>query len=160
MENSTEVSDGLRQVSVEMCTDNQTSWLLRAVKGNPQGGGARAATSYTRTALSVPDGALDGSAVAHSLNHVACASLALGADHGCTLGHAAQGLPKITASTHEWDLEVVLVDVVNLISGCEYLHSIDSLAADRHTASAHHLLKRPGSTSGATAEILLMGVVF
>lgn len=46
----------------------------------------------------------------------------LGADHGGTLSDAAQGLAQVAAAAHERHLEVVLVDVVDLISGGQNLH--------------------------------------
>ena len=48
---------------------------------------------------------------------VAC----LCADHGSTLGDPAEGLSQVPAATHKWDLVVVLVDVVQVISRGEHL---------------------------------------
>jgi hypothetical protein len=45
----------------------------------------------------------------------------LGADHGCALSDAAQGLTQVTAAAHKGHLEVVLVDVVDLISRSQHL---------------------------------------
>lgn len=46
----------------------------------------------------------------------------LGADHGGALGDAAQGLAQVAAAAHKRHLEVVLVDVVDLVSGGQHLH--------------------------------------
>jgi hypothetical protein len=46
----------------------------------------------------------------------------LGADHCCSLSNAAQGLAQVTAAAHKGHLEVVLVDVVDLVSRGQHLH--------------------------------------
>lgn len=47
--------------------------------------------------------------------------LYLGSDHGCTFCHSAESLAKVSAATHKWRLEIVLVDVVGIICWCEHL---------------------------------------
>ncbi len=58
-----------------------------------------------------------------------CVCVYLGADHRGTLCNAAQGLAKVSAPAHEGNLEVVLVDVVHLVSWCQHLRNRPD---DRH----------------------------
>ena len=71
--------------------------------------------------LQLANSRVHGSRVADRLHHVARASLALGTDHRRTFGDAASGLTEIATSTHERNLEIVLVDVVLLISRSQHL---------------------------------------
>lgn len=87
-------------------------------------------TQQRKEARCAPDGALHGAAVAHSLHNVACAGLALGADHGGALSNAAQRLTKVTAAAHKGHLEVVLVDVMHLVRGREHLGLVDVVHAE------------------------------
>ena len=63
--------------------------------------------------------ALHHAHVANSLYYVTCSRLALCTDHCGTLSNTAQSLAKIACSTHEGNLELVLVDMVNIVSGRE-----------------------------------------
>ena len=58
-------------------------------------------------------------------NDIACSSLALGPDHGSTLGYPTQGLAQVTGATNERNFEVVFVDVVLIIRRCEHLGFVD-----------------------------------
>jgi hypothetical protein len=64
----------------------------------------------------------------------------LGADHGCTLCHAAQGLAQVAAAAHKRHREVVLVDVVDLVSGRQHLRArgVVALPVKHTTAAAAH----------------------
>jgi len=53
----------------------------------------------------------------------------LGANHGGPLGNTAQGLTKVAAAAQNGNLEVVLVDVVHLISRSEHLRSAATVPA-------------------------------
>lgn len=76
------------------------------------------------------DVAHDGPDVAHGLNDVAGAGLALGADHGGALTDAAEGLAEVAAAADEGDPEVVLVDVVLLVGDGQDLALVDVVDAD------------------------------
>ena len=78
-----------------------------------------------------PDLAGDQPDVAHGLDHVAGASLALGPDHGRALGDPPQGLAQVGGAAHERHLEVVLVDVVRLVRGGEHLGLVDVVDVER-----------------------------
>ena len=69
--------------------------------------------------------------VAHRLDDVAGAGLALGADHRRALADAAQRLAEVAAAAHERHLEVVLVDVVLLVGRGEHLALVDEVHAER-----------------------------
>eukprot|EP00754_Rhynchopus_humris_P036382 Rhum_TRINITY_DN18518_c0_g1::Rhum_TRINITY_DN18518_c0_g1_i1::g.167694::m.167694 len=72
---------------------------------------------------------LDRAAVAHSLDDVAGAGLALHADHLGTLGDAAQGLTQVAGTAHERHLEGVLVDVVLLVRHRQHLGLVNVVHA-------------------------------
>eukprot|EP00262_Sarcandra_glabra_P011813 TRINITY_DN2911_c0_g3_i1.p1 TRINITY_DN2911_c0_g3~~TRINITY_DN2911_c0_g3_i1.p1 ORF type:complete len:336 (+),score=10.47 TRINITY_DN2911_c0_g3_i1:113-1120(+) len=72
----------------------------------------------------------DGADVAHGLDDVAGAGLALGADHGGALADAAQGLAEVAAAADEGDAEVVLVDVVVFVSDGEDFGLVDVVDAE------------------------------
>ena len=73
----------------------------------------------------------------------------LGAHHGSAFGNTAQRLAKVTAATDKWGLELVLVDMMGLISHGEHLTLVDivdlealqDLRLDEMTNAAlsHHL---------------------
>ena len=63
--------------------------------------------------------------VAHSLDNVSGASLALSTDHSSTLTDAAQRLTQVAAATDEWHLEVVLVDVVRVVRGSKHFTLVE-----------------------------------
>ena len=52
----------------------------------------------------------------HSLNNIAGTRLALGADHGSTLADAAQCLAQILGTADKRHLELMLVNMINIIS--------------------------------------------
>ena len=81
--------------------------------------------------LQRPDGTLDGPRVPDGLNDVPSPGLSLGPDHGCTLGDTPQCLSKIPASAYERHLEVVLVDVVQVISWREHLGLVNVVDSQR-----------------------------
>ena len=67
----------------------------------------------------------------HGLDHIPGAGFSLGADHGCTLANATQGFTQVAASANEWNLEVVLEDMVLLVRRGEHFRLIDVVHADR-----------------------------
>ncbi len=73
--------------------------------------------------------AFDRADVAHGLDDVAGAGLTLGAHHGRTLVDATKGLAQVAGTAHEGHLELVLVDVVLVVSGCEHLRLVDVVDA-------------------------------
>mmetsp|Transcript_10204 Transcript_10204/g.28622 ORF Transcript_10204/g.28622 Transcript_10204/m.28622 type:complete len:236 (+) Transcript_10204:170-877(+) len=68
---------------------------------------------------------LDGAGVTDGLDDVAGAGLALGPEHGGTLGDAAEGLAEISASADEGDVELGLVGVVDLVGHGQNLGLVD-----------------------------------
>mmetsp|Transcript_10163 Transcript_10163/g.61876 ORF Transcript_10163/g.61876 Transcript_10163/m.61876 type:complete len:277 (-) Transcript_10163:528-1358(-) len=80
--------------------------------------------------LEPADLSLHGPTVTDGLYHIAGSCLSLGADHGCSLRNAAKGLSEIAATAHERNGEVVLVDVMHVISGREDLRLIDVIYAN------------------------------
>lgn len=60
--------------------------------------------------------------MADCLHHIASSRLTLRPDHGGTLCHTSEGLSKVTAAADERHLEVVLIDVMYLISWRQDLH--------------------------------------
>ena len=73
------------------------------------------------------DVAQDRPEVAHGLDDVAGAGLALGADHGRPLRDPAQRLAEVGGAAHEGHLEVPLVDVVGLVGRGEDLALVDEV---------------------------------
>ena len=71
-----------------------------------------------------------GAHVAHGLNHVAGAGLALGANHGSTLGDAAQRLAQVLRAAHKRHVELVLVDVVHVVGWGKHLGFVDVIDFD------------------------------
>ena len=78
---------------------------------------------------------LNRAQVLHGLRDIARAGLALGTNHGRTLGDAAQRLTQVGRATHEWHVEVPLIDVVDIIGRAEHLGLIDEV----HTQLAEDL---------------------
>jgi hypothetical protein len=68
--------------------------------------------------------------VAHRLDDVPAAGLALGADHGRALADATQRLAQIPAAADEGRAVGVLVDVVLLVGGGEHLGLVDEVHAE------------------------------
>mmetsp|Transcript_68940 Transcript_68940/g.202373 ORF Transcript_68940/g.202373 Transcript_68940/m.202373 type:complete len:248 (-) Transcript_68940:570-1313(-) len=68
--------------------------------------------------------------VAHRLDDVAGAGLALRADHARALGDAAERLAQVAAPAHEGDLELVLVEVVVLVGDGEHLALVHAIHAE------------------------------
>src|SRR5258708_39903991 len=66
----------------------------------------------------------------YGVDYVAGAGFALGADHGCAFGDAAQSFSEIARSTDEWDFEGVLVDVVGFVGGSEDFGFVDVVDAE------------------------------
>ena len=81
--------------------------------------------------LQLANALLHGPHVAHGLDDVAGAGLALGADHGRALADAPQRLPEVAAAAHEWHPEAVLVDVVLLVGRGEHLGLVDVVDLQR-----------------------------
>ena len=71
-----------------------------------------------------------GAHVAHGLNHVAGAGLALGTNHGSTLGDAAQCLAQVLRAAHERHVELVLVDVVHVVGRGKHFGFVDVVDFD------------------------------
>lgn len=103
------------------------------------------------------DVGVDLAHVLDGLDDVAGAGLALGADHGGALGHAAEGLPEVAAAADEGDAEGALLDVVGLVGRRQHLALVDVVDAEgledlaldevadagfRHDGDRHGLLDR------------------
>ena len=71
---------------------------LVAARGGPW---PRRAAPRARGRAQAGDAGADGAHVAHGLDHVAGAGLALGADHRRALGHAPQRLAQVGGAAHE-----------------------------------------------------------
>ena len=71
-----------------------------------------------------------GAHVAHSLDDVAGARLALGTNHGRALGDTAQRLAQVLRAAHERHVELVLVDVVHVVGGAEHFGFVDVVDFD------------------------------
>ena len=69
--------------------------------------------------------------MAHGLDDVAGAGLALRADHRRALGDAAQRLAQVGGAADERHGELVLVDVVHLVGRREHLGLVDVVDAER-----------------------------
>ena len=68
--------------------------------------------------------------VLDGVDDVSGAGFALGADHGCAFGDAAQGFAQVAGSADERRLEGVLVDVVLFVGGSEDFGLVDVVDAD------------------------------
>ena len=77
------------------------------------------------------DVAGDRAQVAHGLDDVAGARLALGADHRRPFGDAPQRLAEVRGAADERHGERPLVDVVGLVGGREHLGLVDEVDAER-----------------------------
>ena len=86
--------------------------------------------------LEPPDPARDRAHVAHGLDDVAGAGLALGADHRRALGDAPQRLAEVGRAAHERHLERPLVDVVRLVGGRQDLGLVDVVDLERLSTCA------------------------
>ena len=75
------------------------------------------------------DGAVHGACVAHGLDDVPRAGLALGAQHRRTLGDAAKRLAEALAAADEGGGELVLVRVVTVVGHGEHLALVDEVHA-------------------------------
>lgn len=73
---------------------------------------------------------IDRAHMLNRLNNVARAGLTLGADHGSTLGNAAQGLTEVTATADERNFEIVLLDVVFVIGRSQHFGFVDVVNAE------------------------------
>ena len=71
-----------------------------------------------------------GAHVTHGLNHIAGARLALGADHGRSLGDTAQRFAQVLRAAHERHVELVLVDVVHVVGRAQHFGFIDVIDLD------------------------------
>ncbi len=69
--------------------------------------------------------------MAHGLDDVAAARLALAADQARALADAPQRLAEIGRAAHERNRERPLVDVVRLVGGREHLRLVDVVDAER-----------------------------
>ena len=68
--------------------------------------------------------------VLNGVDDVSSAGLALGADHGCAFGNAAQGFAKIARSAHERDVERMLVDVMSFVGRRQHFGFVDVIDAE------------------------------
>ncbi len=68
--------------------------------------------------------------VLDGVDDVAGAGLALGADHGCAFGDAAEGFAEVAGAADEGRGEGVLVDVEGLVGGGEDLGLVDEVDAE------------------------------
>mmetsp|Transcript_23980 Transcript_23980/g.51763 ORF Transcript_23980/g.51763 Transcript_23980/m.51763 type:complete len:312 (+) Transcript_23980:175-1110(+) len=68
---------------------------------------------------------LNSSGMTHGLNNVSSTSLTLGTKEGGTLGNTTKCLTKVTASTHEGNIEHGLINVVHLIGHGQNLRLIN-----------------------------------
>mmetsp|Transcript_18976 Transcript_18976/g.49367 ORF Transcript_18976/g.49367 Transcript_18976/m.49367 type:complete len:383 (-) Transcript_18976:77-1225(-) len=82
-------------------------------------------------ALESADLVSDGAGVPHSLNHIARPGGAFGADHRRPFVDPPHGLAKVLGAAHKRDLEVVLLDVVLVVSRGEYLTLVNVVNAKR-----------------------------
>ncbi len=71
-----------------------------------------------------------GAHVAHGLDDIARARLALGTNHGRALGDTAQRLAQVLRAAHERHVELVLVDVVHVVGGAEHFGFVDVVDFD------------------------------
>lgn len=78
----------------------------------------------------VTDLLLDLAHVAHGLDDVARARLALGANHRGALGNTAQRLAQIAGAADKRHVKLGLVDVINVIGGGENLGLVDVIDLD------------------------------
>jgi hypothetical protein len=69
--------------------------------------------------------------VPHRVHDVAGAGLPFRPDHGRSLADPAERLSQVAASAYERNREVVLVDVVLLVGGCEDLGLVDEVDLER-----------------------------
>mmetsp|Transcript_25194 Transcript_25194/g.46539 ORF Transcript_25194/g.46539 Transcript_25194/m.46539 type:complete len:206 (+) Transcript_25194:218-835(+) len=88
-------------------------WCLEVFGGN-----VKLILCHARQTFNV---ALDSTRVTHSLNNVTGASLSLGSKHSRSFCAPPQSLTNITASAHEWDIELILINVINLICHGQHL---------------------------------------
>ena len=92
---------------------------------------AAVASSASSITVSALDLAADAAHVAHGLDDVAGAGLALGADHRRALGDPPQRLAEVGGAAHERDLELPLVDVVGLVGRRQHLGLVDVVDLER-----------------------------
>ena len=78
----------------------------------------------------VADLLLDLAHVAHSLDDVARARLALGTNHRGALGNTAQRLAQVAGTADKRDVKLGFVDVVDIVGGGENLGLIDVVDID------------------------------
>src|ERR1700685_1644612 len=67
--------------------------------------------------------------VFHGVDNVSRAGLALGANHGCALGDAAQGFSEIGCATYDRSRDSAIVDVVGFVGWSEHLGLVDVVDA-------------------------------
>ena len=90
-----------------------------------------AGSSSGGSAPRLADRADHAAQVAHRLDDVAAARLALGADHRRALADAAQRLAEVARAAHEGRAEVVLPDVVLVVGRRQHLALVDEVDAER-----------------------------
>ena len=95
---------------------------------------AAVGSSASSSAGEAADLAADRAHVAHGLDDVAGAGLALRADHRRALGDAPQRLAQVGGAADERHLERPLVDVVGLVGGREHLGLVDVVDLERLAA--------------------------
>ena len=111
-------SAGVAMPPAQNSTTGQLAGLRRRSRTRSSGACsslAAVASSASSSVASALDLAGDRAHVAHGLDDVAGAGLALGADHRRALADAPQRLAEVGRAAHERDLERPLVDVVGLV---------------------------------------------
>lgn len=87
--------------------------------------------ALSKSSLGLSNVAVDSLHVADSLDDVTSASLALGSDHGSTLGDTAQGLTEVSAAADKGDTEGALLDVALVVGGGQDLGFINVVDTQR-----------------------------
>lgn len=85
--------------------------------------------ALSKSSLGLGNVAVDSLHVADSLDDVTSASLALGADHGSTLGDTTQSLAEVSAAADKGDAEGALLDVALVIGGRQDLGLVNVVDA-------------------------------
>ena len=111
---------GSQPVSATSCTSGSGAWRRLAHSNS----------SAESAWLDLADVTDDRAQVAHGLDDVAGAGLALGADHRRALGDPPQRLAEVGGAAHERDVEGELVDVVGLVGRREHLALVDEVDAE------------------------------
>ncbi len=116
---------------------------------------AAVGSSASSSVAQAPDLAGDRAHVAHRLDDVAGAGLALGADHRGALGDPPQRLAEVGGAADERHLEVPLVDVVGLVGRREHLGLVDVVDLERLEHAGLHEVPDPRLRHHRDADRLL-----